>query len=321
MPQERDERWWRRMSATVGGLLGSTLASSGRDERKAKPAASQSGGLDPGDALMAACTRGDSGEAERLLRDGADPCFRGEFGANPLTRAAEQGHVALVSLLLSNGGRHDAQDDNGDTALLCACRMGHADVARVLLAAGADPGVSNKQGNNSLDAALEARNVLGRPEVSELLLGHRTGDNPLEAAPRVAPPREEVLGATGGAGGSSLATLTAPGGSGGGGGAAVGDGGSGCGGGGGGAGAGGVVAPRSNSALGRPHGCRSDTLSSLAAAGGGTPVAKQARAPHSSPAAVPSTTAPIGLEVSAPRCALAALRPLPFPPSPPCSTS
>ena len=184
---------------------------------------------------MGACTRGDLGDAERLLCDRADPCHRGEFGATPLSRAAEQGHVGLVSMLLSHGGSHDMQDDNGDTALLCACRMGHAGVARVLLAAGADPGVSNMQGNNSLDAALEAprlyllwlhllwlhilrlaeardprslrtltlhphphrtpcpprpsplaaqaRNLLGRPEVSELLLGHRRGDNPLEASP------------------------------------------------------------------------------------------------------------------------------------------
>ena len=69
---------------------------------------------------MNACTRGDLSVAERLLCERTETCYRGEFGATPLSRAAEQGHAGLVSLLLSHGGRHDLQDDNGDTALLCA---------------------------------------------------------------------------------------------------------------------------------------------------------------------------------------------------------
>ena len=197
MPQERDERWWRRVGSMfehrAGSMFGqdSPIASSEAPAASHLPSQAGSGSRltdvgDSGEALFDACTRGDLGDAERLLCDRADPCHRGEFGATPLLRAAEQGHVGLVSLLLSHGGRHDIQDDNNDTALLCACRMGHAGVARVLLSAGADPGVTNNQGNNSLDVALEARNLLARPEVSELLLGHRRGDNPLEAAPRVA---------------------------------------------------------------------------------------------------------------------------------------
>ena len=67
-----------------------------------------------------------------------------------------------------------------------------AAVARVLLAEGADAGLTNNQGNDSLDAANEARNLLGRPEVSELLLGHRRGDNPLETQPRVMPLRAPI---------------------------------------------------------------------------------------------------------------------------------
>jgi len=157
MPQERDERWWRRVGSMFGQDRSSEAPAASHLQSPAGSGSRLTEVGDSGEALFDACTRGDLGDAERLLCDRADPCHRGEFGATPLSRAAEQGHVGLVSLLLSHGGRHDIQDDNNDTALLCACRMGHAGVARVLLSAGADPGVTNHQGNNSLDAALEAR--------------------------------------------------------------------------------------------------------------------------------------------------------------------
>ena len=153
---------------------------------RAEPAA------DSGESLMTACTRGKTDDARRLLESGTDANRRGEFGATPLMRAAEQGHTAIANMLLQRGADVGDQDDNGDSALLCACRMGHIEVAKLLLAAGADAGLANKQGSNSLDAALEARNTLGRPEVSELLLGHRRGDDPRAVeAPRE---REDTVG-------------------------------------------------------------------------------------------------------------------------------
>jgi len=232
--QERDERWWRRMGTSLGLVATSTSTPAhsvsgddvhsfpgGSREAPAAPGSvvttpprlsiSDQERLTPEDALLKACTTGDLPEAQRLLREGADATWSGEFGTTPLSRAAEQGHVEVVSLLLSHGSRCDTQDDNGDSALLCACRMGHASVARVLLAEGADAGLTNNQGNDSLDAANEARNLLGRPEVSELLLGHRRGDNPLETQPRVMPLREDVLSAVNLASTPSRATLATPG--------------------------------------------------------------------------------------------------------------
>ena len=131
---------------------------------------------------MLACTRGNLEEAHKLLSEGADPCHRGEFGATPLIRAAEQGHASLVSLLVKYGSPVNTQDDNGDTALICACRMGHLDAARALLGCSASVALTNSQGHNALDAALEARNLLGRPEVSDLLLAHRTGHDAAQPA-------------------------------------------------------------------------------------------------------------------------------------------
>ena len=45
-------------------------------------------------------------------------------------------------------------------------RMGHVEVVQSLFSRGGDPTVTNSQGNNALDVALEARNLLGRPEVA-----------------------------------------------------------------------------------------------------------------------------------------------------------
>ena len=123
--------------------------------------------------LMQAAIKGDAEDVAKLLNSGADCNHRGDFGATPLIRASEQGHTPVVALLLRHKSKVNAQDDNGDSALLWACRMGHIDAVRALLAAGADPGLTNSQGTNAMDAALEARNLLGRPEVSELLVGHR----------------------------------------------------------------------------------------------------------------------------------------------------
>ena len=130
---------------------------------------------------MLACTRGNASEVELLLQYGTNASCRGEFGATPLIKAAEQGHSAITALLINHGTSVNAQDDNGDSALLCACRMGHIEVVRDLLAAGADVGLVNSQSNNALDAALQARNLLGRPEVSELMLAHRSGCNDLHS--------------------------------------------------------------------------------------------------------------------------------------------
>lgn len=142
--------------------------------------------------LMQACMRGDVDEVQRQLASGASAFDRGTFGTTVLIKAAEEGHSAILSLLLSHGVPVNIQDDNGDSALLCACRMGHVEAVRVLLSAGADSGLTNAQGNNALDAALEARNLLDRPEVSELLLRHRRGCEDVLPTPPPLAGAEEV---------------------------------------------------------------------------------------------------------------------------------
>ena len=171
---ETQPHWWTRVGSTVEGLFGRASTDEAAGSAARGPLSRRSGmGNGSEGALLQACTRGSAEEVERLLLEGANPNHRGEFGATPLIKTSEQGHAAIVALLLAHGTEVNSQDDNGDSALLCACRMGHLEAVRLLLTHGADPALANSQSNNALDAALEARNLLGRPEVSEVLLAHR----------------------------------------------------------------------------------------------------------------------------------------------------
>ena len=78
--------------------------------------------------------------------------------------AAQNGHTAVVSLLLENHAQIDLADNDGITPLLMAAKNGHTEVVRLLLQAGADPLVS-VQGATPLDVALHLNHL----EVAALL--------------------------------------------------------------------------------------------------------------------------------------------------------
>ena len=62
------------------------------------------------------------------------PCVVKLGGSTPLHFAAEQGHQAVVALLLAHQADVHAKDDRGSTPLHLAARKGHRDVAELLLA-------------------------------------------------------------------------------------------------------------------------------------------------------------------------------------------
>lgn len=71
--------------------------------------------------------------------------------SNALQAAAENGHIAVVQMLLEEGAQVNAGDGSYDgTALLAACAMGNEEVARLLLENGADTEAKNIDGATAL---------------------------------------------------------------------------------------------------------------------------------------------------------------------------
>jgi len=75
-------------------------------------------------------------------------------GWTALIYAATGGHDAIVTYLLGEGARINAQSPNGTTALMMAVREGRMSTAELLMAKGADVNVRNQNGASALDWAL-----------------------------------------------------------------------------------------------------------------------------------------------------------------------
>ncbi|XP_026500984.2 ankyrin repeat domain-containing protein 6 isoform X1 [Vanessa tameamea] len=139
-----------------------------------------------GGALLEAAARGDAGRVASLIRSGADVDATDENGCSALQRAAADGHVDVVRVLLENGGDPNKQDNvHGNTAaheaawkgysrtvallarrgelgarnaagfvpLHLATQNGHNQSAREILLAGAPPDLQNNYGDTSLHTA------------------------------------------------------------------------------------------------------------------------------------------------------------------------
>jgi ankyrin repeat protein len=115
--------------------------------------------------LLSAARDGELQDAERFMNEGADPNFRDiPWGRSPISQAAEYGHPAVVSLLLSRGvntnsldvcGTEPSQDNTGKTPLMWAAMLGRTEACRVLLDAGADTTMAERDGRTPLSWASE----------------------------------------------------------------------------------------------------------------------------------------------------------------------
>ncbi|EFJ40778.1 hypothetical protein VOLCADRAFT_69095 [Volvox carteri f. nagariensis] len=83
--------------------------------------------------LLAAAAAGDADEVARLIELEADVDYQDEDGVSPLMKAAEGGHIVVLSALLQSGAPWNAQDKHGYCAGEYAMGSGHQEAVDLLL--------------------------------------------------------------------------------------------------------------------------------------------------------------------------------------------
>jgi BRCA1-associated RING domain protein 1 len=108
-------------------------------------------------ALFVAATRGDAELTQQLLKRGADPNHKTDFGYFPLHEAASHGHVQIVELLLAAGAKPNVRSGpkgpdtpNQWTPLHYAASGGYVEIAEELIAKGADVNARDYWGRTPL---------------------------------------------------------------------------------------------------------------------------------------------------------------------------
>ncbi|UCE90098.1 MAG: ankyrin repeat domain-containing protein [Pseudomonadota bacterium] len=97
-----------------------------------------------------AVRQGNTSEVRALVEQGADVNESGGNNETPvLVKAAKEGHLAVVELLLFAGADINAQNVKGTTALHAAARRGHTDIVQLLLAHNADHTLRDKEGRTA----------------------------------------------------------------------------------------------------------------------------------------------------------------------------
>ena len=137
--------------------------------------------------LQLACQGGYHAIVKALLAAGASRTAHDNDSFSCLHFAAQNGHLACVTLLIGrpenqkmNPAEIDARANQGQTALVLAAIGGHRYCCAALLAAGADPAVAIPSGQTALDAAKQYHP--GNQELIELLECRGGGPAPLLCA-------------------------------------------------------------------------------------------------------------------------------------------
>ena len=105
---------------------------------------------DDADAIRVSRERSTDIVRRLLAVQGIKVNAQNEDGDTALLNAAYTGHTDIVRLLLAAGADVNAQNEDGDTALLHAAHYEYTDIARLLLAAGADVNAKYKDGDTAL---------------------------------------------------------------------------------------------------------------------------------------------------------------------------
>jgi len=118
-------------------------------------------------ALHWAVYRKDLELVQMLLAEGADPDLRNDYGATPMTVAAEHGAYPVMKALVDAGGNIESPNGEGQTLLMAVARTGNTDTAALLLDKGANVNARENWGGQT---ALMWASSQQQPAMVELLI-------------------------------------------------------------------------------------------------------------------------------------------------------
>jgi ankyrin repeat protein len=148
-------------AAVAAALLSGTctIAAAGNADEPRRP--------DGSTPLQWAVFNGDLGEAQRLLKAGADPQATNNYGVNALLLAADIADTGLIQALLKAGADAKSANADGETALHLVVRSNNVEAAKLLLKAGAPVDARERFGDQTPLMWASARR---QPQMMELLI-------------------------------------------------------------------------------------------------------------------------------------------------------
>jgi ankyrin repeat protein len=117
--------------------------------------------------LQWAVFNGDLAEAQRLLKQGADPQVPNNYGVNALLLAADIADTGLIQALLKAGADARSANADGETALHLVARSSNVEAAKLLIKAGAKVDAREAFGEQTPLMWASARR---QPQMMELLI-------------------------------------------------------------------------------------------------------------------------------------------------------
>lgn len=122
-------------------------------------------------AIISACLSGDLSLLALLVREGADPAFKGN-GGTAMHMAAALGHVPIMGFLLKAGLPVDIPDRNGRLPLHAASMSGNLEGARFLVVHGA---IGKLDAASRKRLVYELRSVIGQSKRDHDMYAEKNG--------------------------------------------------------------------------------------------------------------------------------------------------